>query len=105
MSPRFTMRSRARQLRALLIAACVASALALPATASAMPIDNGPASQTAGPGPTGDPVSPEVRTVIKSTGDTLAIIVAGAALLVAMTSAGYSAVKLAPPRTARRASS
>jgi hypothetical protein len=97
MSTRFTLRSRARQLRASLIVACVASALALPATAFAMPIDNRPAPHAAGP----DRVSPEVRTVIRTTGDTLAIIVAGAALLVAMTSAGYSAVKLAGPRPAR----
>jgi hypothetical protein len=105
MSTRFLMRSRARQLRAVVIAACVASALALPATAFAMPIDNRPAPHTAGPGSTGDPVSPEVRTVIRTSGDTLAIIVAGAALLVAMTSAGYSAVRLATLRPARRASS
>jgi hypothetical protein len=106
MSIRFIKLRRARRLPALLLAACVAGGLALPTAASAMPIDNGPTPRTAAPEPIGAPVPPEVRTVIRGTGDdTLAIVVAGAALLVAMTSAGYSAIKLAPLRRVRRASS
>jgi hypothetical protein len=95
MSTQFTERWRGRQLRALLLAACVAGVLALPTAASAMPIDNRPGAHTTSAGPIGSPASPEVRTVIQSSGQTLAIVLAGAALLVAMTSAGYSAVKLA----------
>ena len=53
-----------------------------------MPIDNGPTPRKAGAGPIGEPAAPEVRTVIRSTGDTLAIVLAGSALLVALTSAG-----------------
>jgi hypothetical protein len=105
MSTQFTERWRGRQLRALLLAACVAGVFALPTAASAVPIDNRPAPHTTSAGPTGGPASPEVRTVIQGSGHTLAIILAGAALLVAMTSAGYSAVKLAPHRPARRAGS
>jgi hypothetical protein len=102
MSTQFTERRRGRQLRALLLAACVAGALALPTAASAMPIDNRPTPHTTSAGPTGASASPELRTVIQSSGHTLAIVLAGAALLVAMTSAGYSAAKLAPLRPARR---
>lgn len=87
-----------RPLRALLLAACLAGALALPAAASAMPADNGPAQRAAAPAPLDVPASPEVRTVIRDTGDDVATILAGAALLVAIASAGYSAVRLQPLR-------
>jgi hypothetical protein len=84
-----------------LAAVCVAAGtLALPAAASAMPIDNGPppSPKTAAAPP------PVVHTVVESSDDTLPIAVAGVALLVAMTSAGYSIVRLAPLRAARRTS-
>jgi hypothetical protein len=76
-----------------LTAAAVAAMLVLPAGASAMPIDNGrpvPPKTQAPP--------PAARTVVESSDDTLPIAVAGAALLVALASAGYSAIRLAPLR-------
>jgi hypothetical protein len=83
------------RLRALLLATCLAGALALPTAAFAMPIDNGPAPSNA---PVSAPASPQIHTIIERTGDTLAIALAGAALLVAMASAGYIAVRLTPRR-------
>lgn len=80
-----------------LAAACVvAGTFAVPAAASAMPIDNGPppSHKVAAAPP------PQVRTIVQSSDDTLPIAVAGAALLVALTSAGYSVVRLAPLRGA-----
>jgi hypothetical protein len=85
--------------RRLATACILAGTLAVPATAAAMPVDNGPppvAHDTSDQAP-----APVVRTIVRSTDDTLPIAVAGVALLVAMTSAGYSAVRLAPLRTAR----
>jgi hypothetical protein len=80
-----------------LVAACVvAGTLAVPAAAPAMPIDNGPA-----PNRTTEPAPPVVRTIVQSSDDTLPIAVAGAALLVAMASAGYSSLRLAPLRAAK----
>jgi hypothetical protein len=77
------------------VACVLAGALALPAAASAMPIDNGP-----GPAHHSAPAAPpQVRTVVQSSDDTLPIAVAGAALLVAMASAGYSVIRLAPLRS------
>jgi hypothetical protein len=84
--------------RALLLAACLAGGLGLPPAASAMPIDNGPAPQTT---PGAQPPAPEVRTVIREDGQPLAIVLGGAALVVALTSAGYSAVRLSALRPAR----
>jgi hypothetical protein len=78
--------------RRLVAASVAAAALALPAAASAMPIDNG------GP-PVVHHTSPPpevVRTVVHDSDGTLPIALAGAALLVAMASAGYSAVNRAP---------
>jgi hypothetical protein len=77
----------------ILPAAIVAVSLLLPAAASAMPIDNRPPPSVRHAAP------PPTRTVIETTDDTLPIAVAGAALLVAMASAGYSAVRLAPLRS------
>jgi energy-converting hydrogenase Eha subunit A len=91
-------------MRKLLLAICVTAALGLPAVASAMPVDNGPAPPLADPAPT-VAAAPQVRTIIRDTGNTLAIVVAGAALLVAVTTAGYSALRLAPLAEVRRASS
>ena len=82
-----------------LAAACVvAGTLALPAAATAMPIDYG------GPVPpksSSPPAAAPTRTVVQSSDDALPIVLAGAALLVAMSSAGYSALRVAPLRTAR----
>jgi hypothetical protein len=79
-----------------LIAACVvAGTLVLPAAASAMPIDNGPPPRAK----SSEPPPPVVRTIVQSSDDTLPIALAGVALLVAMTSAGYSVIRLAPLRT------
>jgi hypothetical protein len=82
--------------RRVVAGACVAGTLALPAAASAMPIDNGRVVPAKTPAP---PAA--VRTIVQSTDDTLPIAVAGAALLVAMASAGYSVIGLAPLRAAR----
>jgi hypothetical protein len=80
-----------------LVAACVvAGALAVPAAAPAMPIDNGPA-----PNRTSEPPPPAVRTIVQSSDDTLPTALAGVALLVALASAGYSSVRLAPLRAAK----
>jgi hypothetical protein len=80
-----------------LVAACVvAGALAVPAAAPAMPIDNGPA-----PNRTGEPPPPAVRTIVQSSDDTLPTALAGVALLVALASAGYSSIRLAPLRAAK----
>jgi hypothetical protein len=70
----------------------VAGALALPGTALAMPIDNGP--------PPGPPRPIETVTIVRDADDTLPIALASAALLLAMGTAGYSAVRLAPLRRA-----
>lgn len=77
-----------------LAAALVAGSLALPTTAAAMPLDNGrgvPPKST--PAPT--------RPVVQSADETLPLALAGAALLVALSSAGYSVLRLAPLRAAR----
>jgi hypothetical protein len=76
-----------------LAATCiVAGTLALPAAASAMPIDNGPPPSH----PTTEaPSPPVIRTVVQRSDDTLPIALAGAALLVAMASAGYSVTRRA----------
>jgi hypothetical protein len=84
-------------MRSLFSILCVAAALTLPAAAaSAMPIDNGPpplphshaAPQTA------PRAAPVVRTVTRTTTDTPALALAGAALAVAMATAGYCVVRL-----------
>jgi hypothetical protein len=80
--------------RRTLTAGVIAGALSLPATAAAMPIDNG----TPAVHHTSAPPS-QVRTVVQSSDDTLPLVLAGAALLVAMASAGYSAIRVAPLRT------
>jgi hypothetical protein len=83
--------------RRLAAVVTVAVALAVPAAASAMPIDNGPPpSHTTTEAP-----PPVVHTIVHSTDDTLPIALAGVALLVAMASAGYSTLRLAPLRAAR----
>jgi hypothetical protein len=78
--------------RRLVAASVAATALALPAAASAMPIDNGgpPAVHRTSPPP------PEIRTVVHDSNETLPLALAGAALLVAMASAGYSVANRAP---------
>jgi hypothetical protein len=69
-----------------------------------MPVDNGPAPPMADPAPT-VAAAPQVRTIMRDSGNTVAIVVAGAALLVAVTTAGYSVLRLAPLGGLRRASS
>jgi hypothetical protein len=89
-------------MRSLFSILCLAAALTLPAAAaSAMPIDNGPpplphshAAPQAAP--------PVVRTITRTTSDTPALALAGAALAVAMASAGYCAVRLSRLRPDRR---
>jgi precorrin-4 methylase len=78
-------------------AACIAGTLVLPTAASAMPIDNGRPA----PPQTIDTPPPTARTIVQNTDDTLAIALAGAALVVALSSAGYSALRLAPLGAAR----
>ena len=76
-----------------LAAGVVAGALLLPAAASAMPIDSGrPAPHRTAPAAP----PPLTRTVVETSDDTVAIAVAGAALLVALASAGYSARRPTP---------
>ena len=75
-----------------LAAALVAGSLALPATAAAMPIDYG---RPVPPKPTPAPA----HIVVERSGDALPIALAGVALLVAMSSAGYSVLRLAPLRS------
>jgi hypothetical protein len=84
-----------------LAAACaVAGTLALPAAATAMPIDYGrPVPPKTGSPP--PPAAAPTRTVVETSDDTLPIALAGAALLIAVSSAGYSAMRLAPLRAAR----
>jgi hypothetical protein len=81
--------------RRSLAAAIVAGSLAAPAAALAMPIDyNRPVPpKTASPAP-----PPAPRTIVESGDETLPIARAGAALLVAMSTAGYSVLRLAPLR-------
>jgi hypothetical protein len=86
--------ARARRLRALALGICIAAAVALPTAAAGMPIDNGPKTTQA----PGHPVAPEIRTVVESSDATWAIVIAGAALLVAMASACYSTLRLASQR-------
>jgi hypothetical protein len=90
-----TMR-RTPRLRALVATAGVACTLAAPAAASAMPIDSGRPSLHAAP--SAPAAEPQVRTVVLSHDDALPIVVAGAALLVAMASAGYSVLRAARER-------
>jgi hypothetical protein len=79
-----------------LAAACIVTGtLALPAAASAMPTDIGR------PAPPKTTAPPPPRTIVESVDNTLPLAVAGAALLVAMSSAGHSALRLAPLRAAR----
>jgi hypothetical protein len=87
---------RTPHLRALLATASVACALAAPAAASAMPIDSGRPSLHAAP--SAPAAEPQVRTVVLSRDEALPIVVAGAALLVAMASAGYSVLRVARVR-------
>jgi hypothetical protein len=75
-----------------LAAAAVAGSLALPATAAAMPLDNG---RVVPPKPTPAPT----RVIVRSSPDALPIALAGAALLVAVSSAGWSVLRLAPLRS------
>ena len=77
-----------------LAAALVAGSLALPATAAAMPIDYG---RPVPPQPT--PAPAPAHIVVERSGDALPIALAGVALLVAMSSAGYSVLRLAPLRS------
>lgn len=77
-----------------LAAALVAGSLALPATATAMPLDNG---RVVPPKPTPAPAPAPI--VVERSGDALPIALAGAALLVAVSSAGYSVLRLAPIRS------
>lgn len=70
----------------------LAVALLLPATAAAMPIDNGPTPQVRHTSP------PPTRTIVQTSNDTLAIALAGIAVLLAGATAAYTAVRL--PRTA-----
>jgi hypothetical protein len=80
--------------RRLAAACAVAGTLAVPAAASAMPIDNGPPPS---PAAAATP-PPQIRTIVQSSDDTLPIAVAGAALLIAVASAGYSVTRRAPLR-------
>jgi hypothetical protein len=80
--------------RRSLAAAVVTGALAAPAAASAMPIDYGRPV----PPKTASPAPAAPRTIVQSRDETLPIALAGAALLVAMSTAGYSALRLAPLR-------
>jgi hypothetical protein len=72
-----------------LTAVLLAAALLLPATALAMPID---------PGPMPDPQrAPEVRTVVRTGEATLAVALAGLAVVVATASAAYTVLRLRAP--------
>lgn len=65
--------------------ACVAAALALPATAAARPIQDPPLHA---PAP-----APRTVTIVRHTDSTLPIALASCALLVAMASAGVTIVR------------
>jgi hypothetical protein len=73
----------------------LAAAFLLPATATAMPIDNGPAPQVRHTSP-----PPSTRTIVETShdGERLAIVLAGIALLLAGATATYTVVRL--PRAA-----
>jgi uncharacterized protein HemX len=74
-----------------LLSLILTAALLLPGAAFAMPIDNGPTpSQTS----TAPPPPPQVHTIVRETGDTLAIVLAGVAVAVAIGSAAYTALRL-----------
>jgi hypothetical protein len=85
-------------MRSLLLITCVAAALVLPAAAaSAMPVDNGPAPLHQRPASARAlPAAPAVRTVTitRTSGDTFTLVLAGAALAVALGTAGFSVVRL-----------
>jgi hypothetical protein len=85
-----------------LIALLTTAAFLLPASASAMPLDNGPAPPMANGTPAAPATAPapQSRTIIRDNGDALPIVIAGTALLVALTTAGYSTLRLAPARRA-----
>jgi hypothetical protein len=68
----------------------VACVLALPATASARIIDDGPARSAATPAP------PRTVTVVRHTDDSAPLALASAALLVAMVSAGIAVIRRTP---------
>ena len=98
-----------KSLRRIVLAACLAAALAVPAGASAMfrvdgPVavshENGPAvvvRPTSTPSPS---IVREIRTVTDNGDQTLPIVLGSLALAIALTGTGYVALRLRPLRRA-----
>lgn len=92
-SPRLNRRAAA------VLAVLLISLAALPAMASARPIDYGPGYQLPMPPESSTPADTVVRTVVKEeSARVLPIALAGAALIVAIAGTGYTMARIAPLR-------
>jgi hypothetical protein len=91
-------RTRLTHRSTAILAVLLIALIALPGVASARPADDstGPRSQLVAEPST--PAPTVVRTVIKDDAPTLAIALAGAALLIAIAGTGYALVRIAPIR-------
>ena len=71
------------------------AALLLPASAFAMPIDDGPTPHVRHTSP-----PPTTRTIVRTSDDTLPIALAGVAVLVAVASAAFVTIRVPRPSRA-----